>query len=150
MKLDGVSTVTAIGIASFAIDRVVTATLFVLSMLHVVGGDDAAGAKKKVDAENRKKFIYYLLSSAMVIAFLVAFPEVGIFSILGLAAQTPASGVLDKVLTFIVLVGGADRISELIKPSEKDSQETTRPRPLEVTGRLILDEPDRKKTAAGS
>jgi hypothetical protein len=152
MRLDGVSTVTAIGVASFAIDRIVTAAIFLLSMTGIVTEPGTAATQPA--AERRSKLLYYLLSSALVALFLWSYPEVGILSTLGFvpaasASETPVRGLMDTFLTFIVLVGGADRISAFMKPG-KETPEKARPEPLEVTGRLILEEPDKKKAASGS
>jgi hypothetical protein len=151
MRLDGVSTVTAIGVASFAIDRIVTAAIFLLSMAGVVTEPGTGPAQAA--AEKRSKLLYYLLSSLLVALFLWSYPEVGILSTLGFvpsapAPGAPARGLMDAFLTFIVLVGGADRISAFLKPG-KETPDKGRPQPLEVTGRLILEEPDAKK-ASGS
>jgi len=56
MRFDGVSTVTAIGVASFAIDRIVTASMFLLSMIGVSKepGTGRAGQPAIVNADRTK------------------------------------------------------------------------------------------------
>jgi len=148
MRLDGISTVTAIGVASFAIDRIVTAAMFLLSMVGLASEPGTAPAQTLAD--RRSRLLYYLLSSALVGLFLRSYPEVGILSTLGLVPTSGMQlGLVDRFLTFIVLVGGADRISAFMKPG-KDAPDEARPRPLEVTGRLILEEPAAKKATSGS
>ena len=151
MRLDGVSTVTAIGVASFAIDRIVTAIVFLFSMLGVV--EDPGAAAAPAAAAKRSQLVYYLLSAVLVALFLWSYPEVGILSTLGFvppaAPGAAGRGLVDTLLTFIVLVGGADRVSAFLKPG-KEAPEKAPPQPLEVTGRLVLEEPDGKRPPSGS
>ena len=148
MRLDGVSTATAIGIASFAIDRIVTAVLSLLSMGRVIQDPDLVESPiARAAAGKRYKALYYFSSAALVIAFLWSYRDVGVLSVLGLTTtaapgspELPGRTAMDTLLTFIVLVGGADRVSAFLKGGKDLHAEKPAPQPLQVTGKLTLEE----------
>ncbi|MBI3472041.1 MAG: hypothetical protein HY013_11855 [Candidatus Solibacter usitatus] len=126
-QFDGVSAIALILIASFAIDRVVTAVLFLLAW--VGWAPDPA-----VD-ERKYKLIYFLLGGVLGIFVLAHFGQVRVLTALGITIDT----YLDTGLTGIVLVGGADRIAGLLKvPGAAPQKEE--PQPMVITGKLVLEE----------
>lgn len=154
MRLDGVSTVAVLAIASFAIDRVVTAVLFLLSFLQVVP-DPALieSPPARIAAEKRYKAIYYFSSAALIVIFLWLYRDVGVLSVLGLTptptptatgapapVELPGRSLMDTFLTFVVLLGGADRLSAYMKSNGSSHAEKPAPQQLQVTGRLSLQE----------
>lgn len=144
MKLDGVSAIALVLIASFAIDRLVTGTLFLLGMLGLVRDPDAVTANEdRIPAQRRYKLVYYLLAGLLGV---VVMSYVGGLRLLSavLPAVDPQSQSgffqgMDIVVTGLALMGGAERLSALLKgvapaPKEVPSE------PIQVTGKLTLEE----------
>jgi len=126
--LDPVSAIALILIASFAIDRVVTAIMFLLTF--------AGWAPDPVKEEQKYKLIYYLIGGALGIFVLGHFGQVRLLTAMGI----PIDRYLDTGLTGIVLVGGADRIAGLLKPgSAPQVEQPPAPPPVVITGKLVLD-----------
>ena len=126
-QFDGVSAIALILIASFAIDRVVTAVLFLLAW--------AGWAPDPVADERKYKLIYYLLGGALGIFVLAHFGQVRVLTALGIKIDQ----YLDTTLTGIVLVGGADRIAGLLK-APSGAPQNAAPQPMVITGKLVLEE----------
>lgn len=137
MKLDGVTAIALILIASFAIDRIVTAAMFLLSFVRPSldpTGIENPGARAK--AEKQYKLLYVVLAGVLAIPVLAHYGGVRILSALGIATEP----LLDTVLTGIVLVGGSDRIAALLKFPGATGAERPAPPPIQITGRLTLEE----------
>ncbi len=166
LRIDGVSAIAVIVIASFGIDRIVTGLLFVLSFIKPLARvlpdpDTKRDALEHVTAKRRKKLVYFLLA-AILSSFAVWRLELRIFEAIGFrpasttAAQTqvepqggsdPSSGgglrkFLDGLFTALILMGGADRVAALLKIPGGERSE---PRPIEIKGSLVLEDDDRKK-----
>jgi len=137
MKLDGVTAITLILIASFAIDRIVTAILFLLSFVSPSldpAGIENAGARAW--AEKRYKLLYVVLAGVFAIGVLAYYGGVRILSALGISTDP----LLDTILTGIVLVGGSDRIAALLKLPGAGGLEPPAPPPIQITGRVTLED----------
>ena len=131
-QFDGVSAIALILILSFAIDRVVTAVLFLAAWAGLA--PDAATDERKY------KLIYFCVGGALGIFVLAHFGQVRLMMALGI----PIDQYLDTALTGIVLVGGADRIAGLLKaPGGGVPKET--PPPMVISGKLVLEESAAKK-----
>ncbi len=137
MALDGVSAIALLILAAFVIERVVSAVLFVFPTLHLLSDPaqvDGAGEKAKL--ERRTTYLRFFFSAALAAAVLAVWPTLRVVQFFQRPDGLP--GWLDPVVTWIVLMGGADRISSFVKlpsgpPPKKDQ-------PLEVTGHLKLDD----------
>jgi hypothetical protein len=137
MKLDGVTAIALILIASFAIDRIVTATLFLLSF--VIPSLDPAGIEglgARARAEKVYKLVYVTIAGVLAVGVVAHYGGVRLLSALGLAPDP----VLDTILTGIVLVGGSDRIAALLKLPGAAEAEHAAPPPIQITGRLTLED----------
>lgn len=99
------------------------------------GSTDRAGAKKKL------KLIYVMLAAVLAIAVMVLYPNLRILSALGIQSDL----VLDSVLTAIVLLGGSDQLAILLKTIGMPEIEKPAPQPIQINGRLVLEEPSRTK-----
>lgn len=125
--IDGVTAITMILIASFAIDRIVTVLMFLLSLVHLA---------PEREAEKRYKLMYFVLAGVLGIFVLAFYGQVRVLTALGLKV----SPALDILLTGIVVVGGADRIASLLKvPVPGEAAEKPQPQPIQITGKLVLE-----------
>lgn len=176
--LDGVSAIALVLIASFAIDRVVTGLLFLMSFnkrwAHWCPDPKLIEeTAPRIAAERRQKLAYFILAGFFGIIVLAGLGHVRILTAMGLRPEpavvsssvaspsptpaagspspTPASGAtlgmsqslfsfLDILFTGLLLMGGADSISRILKLSGVATAESPPPRPIEITGKLTLEE----------
>ena len=137
MKLDGVTAIALILIASFAIDRIVTAALFLLSFVIPwldPGSIESPGAR--VRAEKLYKLVYVTIAGVLAIGVVAQYGGIRLLSALGMASDP----LLDTFLTGIVLVGGSDRIAALLKLPGAPDAERAAPPPIQITGKLTLED----------
>jgi hypothetical protein len=150
-RLDGVSALSVLLIAAFAVDRIVTAILFLLEFIPAWAESFpdpilVPEGEPRVRAERRSKFIYFV--------FAAAFSGLVVYALSGLRTVDQAghsgSGILyalgfqyhwiDIAVTMLILMGGAERISELLKSVDLPKAGTEKAPPIEITGKLTLDE----------
>jgi len=146
MHLDGVTLMAMIFVASFAIDRVVSAVLFLMSFSNRFP-DPERETDPVVKAKTAKnyKLWYYGLASVFAILAVADFGKVRILAAIGYPPDP--NPLLDAILTAITLVGGADRLAALKLPGAAESAEAA-PKPLQVTGTLTLEEGSPRKLSA--
>jgi len=145
-KLGGASVVAFVLLVAFAIDRIVSGILFVLAGSRAwaakypdpdtMKDDDPA----KPRAVRSRKAWYFGLSLPLSVAVL-AVVGTGMLHHVGFA-----SGPLDFVLTLLILMGGAQQVSEFTKSLSPVG--APREPEVKVTGTLELDE-GRGARAAG-
>ena len=150
MKIDGVSAIVVIVIASFAVDRIVTGLLFLLSYIKPWSRTFPAPATTKdaLEHENavkRKKLIYFVFAGILA-GLIVYYGDMGIFTALKFGE---ANTILDYIVTGLILMGGSDRIASVIlKTSGTSGAETSSSSaPIEITGKLTLEGEGGKKLA---
>jgi hypothetical protein len=138
MKIDGVTAIALVLIASFAIDRIVTATLFLASFVGIVSdpataGPGPAGAR----AEKIYKLVYFVLAGLLGVVVIAFFGNVRILRALGLQ---DANALVDAIVTGLLLMGGAERLSGLVQPASHSSGENREPKQIQVTGTLKVED----------
>ena len=138
-KVDGVTAVAVVLIASFAIDRIVTGILFLLGFLGAwkrrfpdpsLQEDPAARA----DAEKRQKLLYFCLAGLLSIPLLAGLGKVRILAAVGFQTDP----IFDIIVTGLILMGGSDRVAELLK-MHGGGVEKSEPRPITINGKLVLE-----------
>jgi hypothetical protein len=129
-----ITVVAMILIGSFAIDRIVTALLFLLSF---AGLPDPATAAKAARPEVEKKYKLWYFTVAGILAIIVLAYYGNIRVLAGLGYPPNPNPLLDAFLTGIVLVGGADRLAGM-KPVGASLPDESEPKPLQITGQLVL------------
>lgn len=141
MPLDGVSALALLLLGAFVIERAVSGALFVLPTLRLLPDpaqveDPAARAA----VERRYTYLRFFLSGALVAAVLWQWRSLRILALFSqLSAAVPSW--LDPVVTWVVLMGGADRISAFVKlPAGGAGAQKRDEQPIEVRGRLTLDD----------
>jgi hypothetical protein len=137
MKLDGVSAAALIALAAFAIDRVVTAALFVFVYFGILSDSASKKGEEQFATDRTYKIVYFIASLALVIVVLAIVPGIRILAAMGLRTDSP---LLDELLTGIVLLGGTERLSEWMKTEGTTGEPTPAEPPIRVTGSLTLDD----------
>jgi hypothetical protein len=144
-RIDGVSALALVLIASFAIDRITRGFLFLLSFSR-------RWAARFPDAEShapeglkkRSRLLYLALAAVLSTIVLAWYGKIRIFAAMGFTAIDP---LLDALLTGLVLVGGADRTEALLKSFGSGDASASAQTPLHVTGTLTLVEREPGATA---
>lgn len=152
MKHDPVTAVTLLLLAAFAIDRTASAITFLFSRPTGEKVTDGEAARKAWNA----KVFYFAVASFLAITILAVTDKIRLLASLGLLEGPPQPGDptqlmdlwIDRCVTFIILVGGADRISSIVRVPAGDSGKKERPEPLVVQGTLTLHE-GRREGAEG-
>ncbi|HEV2425051.1 MAG TPA: hypothetical protein VGZ29_09520 [Terriglobia bacterium] len=137
LKPDGMNVMAALIIAAFAIDRIVAGLLFLIGFCgkRARAISDPAFAADPQSARLRQ-LIYFLTAAPLCAAVLIELPGFRVLSGLGY----PANATLDTLITALIMLGGADRMSDLVGKLPEAAQTRPAPKPLEVTGRVILEE----------
>lgn len=139
--IGGISTLVLILILSFAIDRVVKAVLFLLSFTgpwskrfpdSLLLEDPTQRAK----AEKQQKLIYYILAGFLGLIVMAIYGNIRVFQALGYQG---ANVVLDAIATGIILMAGSDVISKVMQISGMGGSSESSSQPIEITGKLILE-----------
>lgn len=141
MKIDGISGIVVILVASFAIDRIVTGLLFVLSFVkpwaRMFPDPGLLGeGEKRNRAEKKHKLLYFTCAGILGMGVLSWWGGVRTFSVLGFPAINP---YLDIVITGLILMGGSERIAAILNLPGAIGGHPSGPRPIEVTGKLVLE-----------
>jgi hypothetical protein len=149
VRLEGITAIAALLIASFAIDRIVAGILFLLSFSDgwnkrfpdpvLVKEEDL-----RYKAEKKLKLLRTILAAIIALPVLAFYGEVRILAAVGFETVNP---ILDQVLTGFILIGGADRIGEVLKWSgvqARPQAEKTSSQPIEITGKLTLESPGKE------
>ena len=152
--MDGITAIAAILIASFAIDRFVTGLLFLLSLIkpwNRLFPDPALETDPvaRSTAEKKRKLIYFSLAAFLAMGVLVGYGNVSILAAVGFSTINP---LLDRILTGLILIGGADRVADILKwgtAGGASSPSSTSSSPIEITGKLVLEDASGRKATIG-
>ena len=143
LTIDGVSAIAVILIASFAIDRIVTGILFMLSFFkpwtrHFPDPKSITNLTERIAAEKKQKFIYFALAGILSIGVLAGYGGIRIFKVVAFPGINP---VLDAIATGVILVAGSERIASLINLGEASGTGESAPasQPIEITGKLTIE-----------
>lgn len=147
-RLDGITVIAMVLIGSFAVDRVVTGILFLLSFskwwaARFPDPDLAESAEARASATNRKRLVYFCLAGALAIPLLAGYGQVRILAALGF----PTNYLFDTFVTGLILMGGSDRLSEVLKMQSGGGEQKSEPRPITINGKLVLEEGTLKRSA---
>jgi hypothetical protein len=139
MKGDGLGALALIVVASFVIDRVVSAVLFFALLVHMIPDAESMEAgPKRLTAKRIYKLLYFLLAALLVIGVLYSFPSIRILKQMGVTELPTA---LDLLVTGLLFVGGAEKLSQFIQaPGGADEKAAPQPEPppVRVEGSLTL------------
>lgn len=154
MRHDGISVTALMALAAFAVERVTTGILFLLSYYSrrwrdtFPDPDTVSDSAKRAKARQGYKLVYFTLAGALVLVVVGLSPQIRILNALNLQAPV----LLDVGLTCLVLVAGSDRIGEFVKGA--GGEDAAQPsKPVEIVGRVILEDssaPAEKKFGRGA
>lgn len=141
MRMDGVTLVAVILVGSFAIERITNAALFLLSLLKPVRRifpDPAplADPAERAAAEKKKTLLYFAIAGVLGLGVLAGYGNLRVLRAVGVETNA----YFDAILTGLILVGGADRVAELLKLPGSRGGEKPAERPIQITGTLVLEE----------
>jgi hypothetical protein len=136
MKLD-VSTPASIALAAFAIDRIVSAILFVLLYAHILSDPGEKTGADQIATDRNYKLVYFSASLVLVLIVLLGFPDIRILEAMGSRGNARE---LDFMLTGIVLLGGAERLGAWMKTEGTESGAGSGEPPIQVKGTLTLED----------
>ena len=143
MKHDAISVTAMLALTAFAIERVCKGVLFLLSF--VPGWDWLNDGGTSTHLSKVAKLIYVLLAGALVLIVLLLIPSMRVLE--GLGMQAPP-WLLDAALTWLVLVAGSERISDLM--AGRAATDPPAP-PVQIMGEVTVHNAEQKKAAgAGS
>jgi hypothetical protein len=141
--LDPVTMVAAIVIAAFAIDRTVTACLFLVSFRWKWADPSSMDGPVRTQAEKFYKLVYFVMACILGLVVYV-YGNLSIFSALGF----PPHPLADAFLTTLVLVAGSDRVAALLKvPAASGSAAKTADDAIQISGTVTLVSPAEAKLA---
>ncbi len=133
-------------IASFAVDRIVTGLFFLLSYNADLRGavldpDSIQDPMEKTEALKNYRLIYAVVAGYLAIVFVAGLMGVRFSAITGLTPDLNDMPVmnqlLDILLTGLLLVGGADRLSDALKLLKGEGGRASQA-PIEITGKVVL------------
>ncbi|MEA2571685.1 MAG: hypothetical protein QOI24_3686 [Acidobacteriota bacterium] len=121
-------------LAAFVIDRLIAAIMFVASLVALSHGNDEK--TRATRTEHLRKLVYFLISGVLSAAVVLS----GVISVDAIQFGTVPKAWSGLIL-WLILVGGANRISEFIGKSEAPAPPPA-PKQTEfhVVGTLSLDE----------
>jgi hypothetical protein len=144
MKIDGVTALAAVLIASFAIERIANGILFLLRLIPAFARfapdpDDAPDGTARRRADRRQKLVYYLLAGSLAIFVIAWYGNVTVLSLIGFTAVPHA---LDVVFTGLLLTAGSDRVAALVKMPEAlgAKKQAEQQQPVQINGTLVLED----------
>ena len=140
MRMDGVTMVSVILMASFGIERIVKGLLFLLSFIKAWARrfpDPALieGSIERAKARKKEKLVYFTMAGILGVVVMAYLGNIRLLYAVGIETR-PA---FDVILTGLILVGGSDRIGELLKMPGAPGVAKPEPSPLEITGTLTLE-----------
>ncbi|MEE8623940.1 MAG: hypothetical protein ACE10H_10480 [Candidatus Binatia bacterium] len=150
-NIGGMNVIVLVIVVSFAIDRIVTGILFSLSFLEAWNSRfrdprTVQDITQRVRAENIQKLSYFVFAAILAIIVLAFFGNIRILQALNAEDISP---VLDIALTGFILVGGSDFLGKLLQMSGVYGGQESVSRPIEISGRLVLEQPSGKQSERG-
>jgi hypothetical protein len=139
VKIDGISLIVLVLIASFAVDRITRGVLFVLSLFGfwrrlVPEGED----------EKRQRVAYIVVAGALSVAVLSWVGNVRLLAALGFTQVSP---LIDSLFTGLLLTAGADRTEAMLQKMGAGGGDRG---PLEITGKVVLEDTRKEEKARGA
>jgi len=147
--MNATSALVLILVLSFAADRLAKAVLFLLALVPMWSKRFpdprlVREQEQKVKAKNRLVLVYTVLVASIAGTAIWIFPELRIIQMLS-GPRIPE--LIDIIVTVIVVMGGSDLVGRIVQISgigegTATSPGSSRNEPIEINGRLVLENPD--------
>lgn len=147
MKIDGVTALAAVLIASFAIERVANGFLFLLRLIPAIARftpdpEDAPEGVERRQADRRHKLLYYLFAGSLGVILIAWYGKVLVLKAIGFTDVPP---MVDVVFTGLLLTAGSDRVAALVKMPEalgakRQAEQQQQQQPVQINGTLVLED----------
>ena len=148
MPIDPIRAIALILIGSFAIDRLVKGLFFLLSysedLRESLDPEAVTDPDEKAAAMRNYRLLYAIFGGYLGAVVMAGYMHIRLFAVTAqpgtdFIGQYP---ILDILLTGLILLGGADQLAKALgmlggPPVAVREEE----RPLEITGRLVLEQP---------
>ncbi len=138
--------ITIILVAAFAIERIVAGVFFLLSysagLRPLLCGETSHHEAAHERAVKTRKLIQALLSGYLGIIVIAGILKIHLFQMMHfhLAGDQEPNAFLDMLITGMIVAGGAGPIAEGLKAFSDSIAEKETDRPVELTGKLILEQ----------
>jgi hypothetical protein len=144
MNHDGISVTAMLLLAAFAVDRLASAATFLL--FRPTGEEENAKQREKRDWNC--KVLYFAVASVIALVIMIASDKIRLLEAMGMLKDqvTGWDQWVDRGLTFLVLVGGAEKISNLLGSPIAPAREE----PAQLEGTVIMDSGAAKAKVANS
>ena len=162
-SLDVPSTITVLVVCSYAIDRVLRGLLFLLNLspawrkrfpnpatlpdpARESAGAAAAEARENQERAKVRQKLAYFVPAFLAGIILATFGHIRLLQFMGFQFHNEeiSGGLVDIVVTALVLMGGADQTSQILDRfggKISAAKEPGEPKPVELTGTLVLEGP---------
>jgi len=145
-------------IASFAIDRIVAGLFFLLSysdsLRPLIGESVVQAPIRNEGAARTRRLLYALFAGYLGIVVIAGILNVRLSALTKLpgGANPLSNPLLDTLMTGLIVAAGADRVADALKLFGAPGAEKKTEHPIEITGKLVLEQPEEKAqgTASGS
>jgi cell division protein FtsW (lipid II flippase) len=127
-----VNVVAPVLLAAFIIDRLIASLMFVTTYSTISKRDDDAANEQR--SEYRRKFVYFILSAILSVVALRFIPYDS------LTIGTISDPTIKTLVMWLILVGGADRISDLIGHTAAPAPAKAKTE-IHVSGTMTFDQP---------
>ena len=136
-QLDIGTLMALVTMAALLIDRVASGILLLLSLSKRFPDPSTGRPEQRARAEKVQRLAAWGVAVVLSAVVVVMFKSVRILAALDMQ---PANSFLDAAFTIVVLAGGSDFVGSLLRIKGGSSVPLQTPKPLEVTGRLVLGE----------
>lgn len=146
-RIDGLSAIALVLVVSFAIDRLVRGSLFLLAYWSVWAkafpDPELDDVPRSARADRNRRLIYFILAGSLGMGALGWVGRVRILAALGFTNVNPW---LDILVTGLILTGGADRTEQILRSlgASGPHADMAPAAPIEIRGRLTIDEQGKK------
>src|SRR5262249_41977949 len=137
MRHDGVSVTALMALAAFAVERVTSGLLYLLSLWKrwdaaFPDPEEISNPAESARARRHLLAAYFLIAGALVLIVVSLSSQIRILT----ALEMQAPILLDIGLTCLVLVAGSDRIGEFLKGDGAGAERVSKP--VEIVGRVQI------------
>ena len=151
MDIDPIRAIALILVGAFAIDRIVAGLFFLFSysedLRRLLDPSAVTDPREKAAATRNYRLLYAIFGGYLGTVVMAGYMHIRLFA----ATEIPGTEMigqyplLDILLTGLVLLGGADRLAEVLGMLGGSGAAKPQEAPVEIQGTLILERP-----AAGS